>query len=174
MSQPMPPLNWMSPAWPTSSMASRQMDDGLLMLMGKAAWARRRWQRAIAVELAHRGLPVHLTTSDPAAHLTETLAAKLDNLTVSRIDPACRDRALSPACAGNQGCRTRRRRPRIARRRSALHPLHGRNRRLPGVLAHHSGGGQEIRRDGYCADRAYLAPARCDRCLSPRDRASDG
>ena len=42
---------------------------------------------AIAVELAHRGLPVHLTTSDPAAHLTETLAAKLDNLTVSRIDP---------------------------------------------------------------------------------------
>ena len=28
-----------------------------------------------------------MTTSDPAAHLSETLAASLDNLTVSRIDP---------------------------------------------------------------------------------------
>jgi arsenite-transporting ATPase len=39
------------------------------------------------VELAHRGLPVHLTTSDPAAHLTETLGGALEHLTVSRIDP---------------------------------------------------------------------------------------
>jgi arsenite-transporting ATPase len=30
---------------------------------------------------------VHLTTSDPAAHLSETLNGVLDNLTVSRIDP---------------------------------------------------------------------------------------
>ena len=40
---------------------------------------------AVAVELAHRGLPVHLTTSDPAAHLTETLDGSLDNLSVSRV-----------------------------------------------------------------------------------------
>ena len=31
--------------------------------------------------------PVHLTTTDPAAHLSETLNGSLDNLTVSRIDP---------------------------------------------------------------------------------------
>ena len=60
---------------------------GLLMLMGKGGVGKTTLAAAIAVELAHRGLLVHLTTSDPAAHLTETLAAKLDNLTVSRIDP---------------------------------------------------------------------------------------
>jgi arsenite-transporting ATPase len=42
---------------------------------------------AVAVELARRGLPVHLTTSDPAAHLAETLHGSMSNLTVSRIDP---------------------------------------------------------------------------------------
>ena len=42
---------------------------------------------AVAVELAHRGLTVHLTTSDPAGRLAETLNGTLDNLTVSRIDP---------------------------------------------------------------------------------------
>ncbi len=42
---------------------------------------------AIAVALAERGFPVHLTTSDPAAHLSETLAGEVPNLMVSRIDP---------------------------------------------------------------------------------------
>ncbi len=60
---------------------------GLIMLMGKGGVGKTTLAAAIAVALAHRGLPVHLTTSDPAAHLTDTLATSLDNLTVSRIDP---------------------------------------------------------------------------------------
>lgn len=60
---------------------------GLVMLMGKGGVGKTTLAAAVAVELAHRGLPVHLTTSDPAAHLTETLIGSLDNLIVSRIDP---------------------------------------------------------------------------------------
>jgi arsenite-transporting ATPase len=60
---------------------------GLVMLMGKGGVGKTTLAAAVAVELAHRGRPVHLTTSDPAAHLTETLEGSLDNLTVSRIDP---------------------------------------------------------------------------------------
>jgi arsenite-transporting ATPase len=60
---------------------------GLVMLMGKGGVGKTTIAAAVAVELAHRGLPVLLTTSDPAAHLTETLNSTLDNLMVSRIDP---------------------------------------------------------------------------------------
>ncbi|MDO8786904.1 MAG: arsenical pump-driving ATPase [Sulfuritalea sp.] len=60
---------------------------GLVMLMGKGGVGKTTLAAAIAVELARRGLPVHLTTSDPAAHLSETLAGSLQNLAVSRIDP---------------------------------------------------------------------------------------
>lgn len=57
------------------------------MLMGKGGVGKTTLASAIAVDLARRGLPVHLTTSDPAAHLQETLDGVLDHLTVSRIDP---------------------------------------------------------------------------------------
>jgi arsenite-transporting ATPase len=60
---------------------------GLIMLMGKGGVGKTTIAAAVAVELASRGYPVHLTTSDPAAHLTETLVGSLENLTVSRIDP---------------------------------------------------------------------------------------
>ncbi len=60
---------------------------GLVMLMGKGGVGKTTLAAAVAVELAHRGLPVHLTTSDPAAHLARTLDGTIDKLTVSRIDP---------------------------------------------------------------------------------------
>ncbi len=60
---------------------------GLVMLMGKGGVGKTTLAAAVAVDLAQRGFPVHLTTSDPAANLTETLNGMLDNLTVSRIDP---------------------------------------------------------------------------------------
>ena len=60
---------------------------GLIMTMGKGGVGKTTIAAAVAVELAHRGLSVHLTTSDPAAHINETLNGTLEYLTVSRIDP---------------------------------------------------------------------------------------
>lgn len=63
-------------------------DHGLIMCMGKGGVGKTTIAAAIAVALAERGHQVHLTTTDPAAHLSETLNGELDNLQVSRIDPA--------------------------------------------------------------------------------------
>lgn len=60
---------------------------GLVMVMGKGGVGKTTLAAAIAVELASRGHEVHLTTSDPAAHLEQTLRGSLDKLTLSRIDP---------------------------------------------------------------------------------------
>ncbi|MDP3961269.1 MAG: arsenical pump-driving ATPase [Pseudorhodobacter sp.] len=60
---------------------------GLIMTMGKGGVGKTTISAAVAVELAARGHEVLLTTTDPAAHLTETLAGDVPNLTVSRIDP---------------------------------------------------------------------------------------
>jgi arsenite-transporting ATPase len=72
-----------------NSLIDRMAADGhgLLMLMGKGGVGKTTMAAAIAVALAQRGLPVHLSTSDPAAHLAETLPDTVDNLAVSRIDP---------------------------------------------------------------------------------------
>ena len=42
---------------------------------------------ALAVGLVQRGHSVHLSTTDPAAHLASTLAAAMEGLRVDRIDP---------------------------------------------------------------------------------------
>ena len=72
-----------------STLVDEIVEDGhgLVMLMGKGGVGKTTLAAALAVELASRGYPVHLTTSDPAGRLSETLDGALDNLTVSRIDP---------------------------------------------------------------------------------------
>ena len=60
---------------------------GLIMFMGKGGVGKTTMAAAVASELAARGHEVILTTTDPAAHITETLAGDQPGLTVSRIDP---------------------------------------------------------------------------------------
>ncbi len=62
-------------------------DHGLVMCMGKGGVGKTTIAAAIAVALAQAGREVHLTTTDPAAHLTETLHGTVAGLQVSRIDP---------------------------------------------------------------------------------------
>lgn len=61
---------------------------GLIMFMGKGGVGKTTMAAAVATELAARGHEVLLTTTDPAAHINETLAGDQPGLTVSRIDPA--------------------------------------------------------------------------------------
>jgi arsenite-transporting ATPase len=64
-----------------------QAGRGVILAMGKGGVGKTTIAAAIAVALAERGFPVHLTTTDPAAHVAATVNGELRNLRVSRIDP---------------------------------------------------------------------------------------
>lgn len=60
---------------------------GLIMVMGKGGVGKTTVAAAIAVGLVKRGHAVHLTTTDPAAHVSLVVDGSLSGLTVDRIDP---------------------------------------------------------------------------------------
>ncbi|MEX2177753.1 MAG: arsenical pump-driving ATPase [Gemmatimonadaceae bacterium] len=77
-----------------------RQDHGLVMVMGKGGVGKTTIAAAVAVELASRGVPVHLSTTDPAAHIANVIDEPASLLTISRIDPAVEtqryiDRALA-------------------------------------------------------------------------------
>ena len=93
----------------THETLGRLVDDlarsghGAVMTMGKGGVGKTTVAAALAVALADRGLPVTLSTTDPAAHLTQTLAGDAPaGLEIARIDPAAetaryRDEVLAAA-----------------------------------------------------------------------------
>lgn len=60
---------------------------GLIMVMGKGGVGKTTVAAALALGLVARGNTVHLSTTDPAAHLVGTLAGEVPGLRVDRIDP---------------------------------------------------------------------------------------
>lgn len=102
--------------WPESApfkqpMSLRSLIDdlaapghGVIMAMGKGGVGKTTVAATVAVALADRGFRVHLSTTDPAAHIAATMASEsLANLTVSRIDPAAEIERYSAEVMGTAG-----------------------------------------------------------------------
>ena len=69
---------------------------GVILTMGKGGVGKTTVAAAVAVALAERGLRVHLSTTDPAAHVAATITTDdLPNLSVSRIDPVAETKRYS-------------------------------------------------------------------------------
>jgi arsenite-transporting ATPase len=68
---------------------------GVIMTMGKGGVGKTTLAANIAIELARRGHKVHLTTTDPAAHVDDAMGAAIENVRVTRIDPALETRIYS-------------------------------------------------------------------------------
>ena len=69
-----------------------QAGRGVVMTMGKGGVGKTTMAAAIATELARRGHKVHLSTTDPAAHIAAA-AGKIPGMQVSRIDPQAETKA---------------------------------------------------------------------------------
>ncbi len=77
---------------------------GVILAMGKGGVGKTTVAAAIATALAERGLSVHLSTTDPAAHIAATIAGdQLPNMTVDRIDPAAETSRYSQTVLDNAG-----------------------------------------------------------------------
>ena len=67
--------------------ALADIGHGVIMTMGKGGVGKTSVAAAIAFNLAQRGFPVTLSTTDPAAHVAATAEEGTTGLTVTRIDP---------------------------------------------------------------------------------------
>jgi arsenite-transporting ATPase len=76
---------------------------GVILTMGKGGVGKTTVAAAVAVALADRGFKVHLSTTDPAAHVAATLNGDVPNLTVARIDPKAETEAYSAEVLATAG-----------------------------------------------------------------------
>ncbi len=84
-----------------TEMAAR--GKGVIMTMGKGGVGKTTVAAALAVELARMGHKVHLTTTDPAAHVTMALDGNVPGLQVTRIDPGAETRAYTEEVLAESG-----------------------------------------------------------------------
>lgn len=92
------------------AMLSELIDDlvapghGVILAMGKGGVGKTTVAAAVAVAIAERGYEVHLSTTDPAAHIAAAMNDEsLPNLSVSRIDPEVETAKYSAEVMGRAG-----------------------------------------------------------------------
>jgi arsenite-transporting ATPase len=78
---------------------------GVIMTMGKGGVGKTSVAVAIAVELARRGHPVSLSTTDPAAHVSWFIDDAPAGLKVGRIDPEAETSAYRAEVMGDAGAK---------------------------------------------------------------------
>jgi len=78
-------------------------EKGVIMTMGKGGVGKTTVAAVIAVELARMGHRVHLTTTDPAAHVQMALDGKVPGLEVTRIDPGVETRTYTEEVMAESG-----------------------------------------------------------------------
>jgi len=77
---------------------------GVIFAMGKGGVGKTTVAAAVAVSLAQRGFTVHLSTTDPAAHIAAAVVGEsFANLSVSRIDPVVETAKYSAEVMANAG-----------------------------------------------------------------------
>jgi len=77
---------------------------GVILAMGKGGVGKTTVAAAIAVAIAQRGYDVHLSTTDPAAHIAAAMNDEsLPRLSVSRIDPEVETAKYSAEVMGKAG-----------------------------------------------------------------------
>jgi arsenite/tail-anchored protein-transporting ATPase len=73
--------------WPEFLNELEAQGNGVIMTMGKGGVGKTTMASMIATQLAQRGHSVLLSTTDPAAHVSETIGQGITNLQIERIDP---------------------------------------------------------------------------------------
>ncbi len=76
---------------------------GVIMTMGKGGVGKTTVAAEIAVALAAMGHRVHLTTTDPAAHVVDAVNEPIQNLRISRIDPVAEVEEYRSEVMGESG-----------------------------------------------------------------------
>ena len=129
-----------------------QSDHGLVMVMGKGGVGKTTVAAAVAIGLAKQGIPVHLTTTDPAQHIHETLQSEMPGLRVSYIDPKQEAKQYREHALDSARGEFDERQAGPTRRRTEVTVLRG-SCGIPGVFSDRRRRSTEgVRRRRHCAD----------------------
>ena len=139
---------------------------GVVLAMGKGGVGKTTVAAAIAVELARRGHQVHLTTTDPAAHVNATVGQGFPGLSVSRIDPVAETRSYQHAVLATAGVGLDVQGLRLAGGGLAF-ALHGGDRCIPSLCPGCRRRQEALRCSRYSAHRPHHSTIGCRPGISP-------